>query len=117
MPYSDIPIIKKIYELYKLLYSYRKIIPKFERYTIWQERLSVNMHILKKLIQLGNADPTNRHAKLADISSEVDLLKILIRLSFEINAIDNKKYIAIQTTINEIGKMLGGWIKSTKNKS
>jgi len=34
----------------------------------------------------------------------------------EIKVIDNKKYTAIETIIDEIGRMLGGWIKSTKER-
>ena len=34
----------------------------------------------------------------------------------DIKSIDNKKYLALQTTIDEIGRMLGGWIKSVKER-
>ncbi len=32
----------------------------------------------------------------------------------EVWDLDNKKYISLSEKINEIGKMLGGWIKSLK---
>jgi len=43
------------------------------------------------------------------------LLKFFLRISWEIKAVDNKKYIALSERLDEIGKMLGGWIKTTKN--
>jgi tyrosine-protein phosphatase YwqE len=35
----------------------------------------------------------------------------------DIKAIDDKKYILIEANLDEIGRMLGGWIKSTKTVS
>jgi len=40
---------------------------------------------------------------------KTDTLKILLMVLWEIKALDDKKYIALSTGIDEIGKMLGGW--------
>jgi hypothetical protein len=34
----------------------------------------------------------------------------------EVKTIDNKKYILLEEMVDEIGRMLGGWIKSTKER-
>ena len=47
---------------------------------------------------------------------KIDVLRVLIRLAKEIKALDNKKYLISQECLDEIGRMLGGWIKSTKGK-
>ncbi len=39
-------------------------------------------------------------------------IKVLFRLAKDTRAIDSKQYLEIQTVIQEIGKMVGGWIKS-----
>jgi len=39
----------------------------------------------------------------------VDTLKILLMVLWETGSLDNKKYIALSTRIDEIGKMAGGW--------
>lgn len=44
-----------------------------------------------------------------------DLLKILIRLAKDVQALDNKKYIELEQALQEIGRMLGGWKRSVKN--
>jgi len=51
---------------------------------------------------------------LEEASKKLNILRVFIRLSKDIKAIDNKKYIALQEKLDEIGRMLGGWIKSTK---
>ena len=45
------------------------------------------------------------------------MLKIFIRLLKDVDAIKNKDYLLMQTQIQEIGKMLGGWIKAPEKKS
>jgi len=47
-------------------------------------------------------------------SVKLDLLKFFLQLAWEIKALDNKKYIRLSEKLDEIGKMLGGWIKSIK---
>lgn len=44
----------------------------------------------------------------------LDLLKILIRLAKDIQALDNKKYLQLESSLQEVGRMLGGWRKSLK---
>jgi len=41
----------------------------------------------------------------------LDLLKILIRAAKDVQALPENKYLSLQTQIQEIGRMLGGWIK------
>ena len=40
-----------------------------------------------------------------------------MRLSYETKSIDIKKYIELEKQLNEIGKMLGGWIRSLTKKN
>jgi len=38
----------------------------------------------------------------------------MIRLANEINCLDNKKYLVLQEKLQEIGRMLGGWMRSIR---
>jgi len=40
---------------------------------------------------------------------KTDTLKVLLLVLFETKSIDMKKYIALSTQLEEIGRMLGGW--------
>lgn len=63
-------------------------------------------------ITLAGISSQNKLNLLEKASQKLDLLKILIRLADDLKILDNKKYLEIQQKIQEIGKMLGGWIKS-----
>ena len=108
----DIPIFHKIYDLYKLLHSYHGCIPKSERYTLWQKCENTTLALLEVLIETGHQSGTERVKLLYEISNKLDLLKVLIRLAKETRTIDAAQYVEIQAIIQEVGKMVGGWIKS-----
>ena len=57
----------------------------------------------------------NKITVLEKISTKLDLLKVLIRLSKDSLAIKDGQYLELQTIVQEIGRMLGGWIKAQKN--
>lgn len=42
------------------------------------------------------------------------MLRIFIRLASDTKTIDKKLYLSLQEQIDEIGRMLGGWLKSLK---
>lgn len=111
-PIFDIPIFHKIYELYKLLHSYQNRIPKSERYTLWQKCENTALDLLEALIETSHLKGEERLNSLYIISNRLDLLKVLMRLANETRTIDNPQYLAIQAILQEIGKMIGGWIKS-----
>jgi len=53
---------------------------------------------------------------LLESSAKFDLLKFFLRISWEIKSLDNKKYVVLSERFDEIGKMLGGWIRQIKEK-
>ena len=44
-------------------------------------------------------------------------LKFFLQILWEINGIENKKYIHLSDHLTEVGKMLGGWIKEQNLKN
>ena len=50
--------------------------------------------------------------ELTYANSKLELIKLLVRTCFEVKAINDKQYIALESSLQETGKMLGGWMKS-----
>lgn len=110
----DIPIFKKNYELYKSPNGMRATIPKQDRYVVWQRVENTNLDLTELLLHATALYKTEKLPLLDKASVKLNLLRVLIRLSHDTKAIDGKKYTTIQQQIDEIGRMLGGWIKSIK---
>lgn len=112
----DIPIFKKTFELYKLFYSYRNTLSKQDRYTLWQRCENVILDVLDNILWASYLSKTEKLPVLEKTSLKLNFLRVFLRLCKEVKAIDNKKYILLQEIVDEIGRMLGGWIKSTKER-
>lgn len=91
-------------------------LPKVARFTlgIKVERLIIDL--LETLFLAQNETGDSKIIVLKDADVKLKLIKLMIRLASEVKAIDQQKYIALETRILEIGKMLGGWIKYTNAK-
>ncbi len=107
----DTPIFHKTYELYRLLYRYENQVPKNHRYTVWQKCEQGSLDILTAIIRTGYTQGDVRLNAIRKVSENLDLLKVFIRLARETNSINQKVHLEIQNLVQEIGKMVGGWLK------
>lgn len=108
---ADVPIFHQTYALYKLIDAYYLRIPKTKRYTLWNRCEKAVLAILEGIIAAGHYFGPKQLETLQAMSIELDMLKVFVRLAKETRCIDSKQYLEIETKIQEIGKMLGGWIK------
>ncbi len=110
---TDIPILKKSYDLYKTFHEYRKVISKSERFTVYERSENAILDILECFFEAGYSKGSNKITLLERASVKLNLLRFLFRLMKETKTFDNKKYVVLQEMIDEIGRMLGGWIRSS----
>ncbi len=112
----DIPIFKKTYDLYRVFYSYRLDVAKQDRYTLWQRCEDGLLALIEHILFASQSNAKDKLPVLEKASVQLNVLRVLVRLMKDVKAIDNKKYIAIESGMDEIGRMLGGWIRSTKER-
>lgn len=111
----DIPIFKKNYDLYKMLCIMRSSVPKQDRYSVWLRVENTSLDLTELLFEATALYKTEKLPVLDKASIKLNLLRVLIRLSHETKAIDGKKYTSMQQQIDEVGRMLGGWMRSLKS--
>lgn len=110
----DIPVFSKLYEFYKNISNYLSLFPKGKRYTLGQKIDQTTLDLIELVLTAGYSTHEQKLAILQKASIKLDLLKMLIRLSLDTKCLDNKKYQLTSAQLVEIGKMLGGWIKSVR---
>lgn len=110
----DIPIFKKAYDLYKLLHTYRHGVAKQDRHTIWQRLENAALDLLESILSASQTAKLEKVAILQKASVKLNLVRVFVRLLKETKVIDLKKYVSIEERVDEIGRMLGGWIKSNR---
>ena len=112
---QDIPIFTKTYEFYRQLTAIIPSFPKTKRYTLGQRLDNITLDIFELLFSIPAS--SNKLLVLQKFSVKLDLLKVLIRLSKDSQVLSNNNYLKLQEILQEIGKMLGGWIKASKQAS
>ena len=112
----NIPIFKKTYELYKEFYGLRNSVPRPDRYTIWQRCENLILDILENILWASQLSRAEKLPVLEKSSLRLNFLRVFLRLCKEIKVLDSRKYILFEEDVDEIGRMLGGWIKSTKDR-
>lgn len=112
----NIPIFKKTYDLYKTFYGYRDSVTKQDRYTVWKRCDNIILDILENILLASQMYKAEKLPILEKVSVKLNLLRVFFRLMKEVKTIDNKKYSVLQELVDEIGRMLGGWIKSTRER-
>lgn len=110
----EIPIFKKVFELYQTFHMFRSSVPKQDRYTIWQKCENTIIDMLEQLLMATQLSTEEKLLKLEMMSVKLNMLRVFLRMTKDIKAINHKKYIQLELIIDEIGRMLGGWIKSSK---
>lgn len=94
---------------YKLLIKY----PKYEKYALVSE-IRRNMYQSLKYILYANkiANKYNRLDILNRLDAEIAMQSFLVRFSYKNKYINTSNYYEWSKRLEEIGKILGGWIKS-----
>ncbi|MCX6809709.1 MAG: diversity-generating retroelement protein Avd [Candidatus Berkelbacteria bacterium] len=110
----DMPIFKKTYSLYKEFYGIRSSVSKQDRYTVYLRVENSMLEIIEGILLASQQTKIEKSPTLEKVSLNLNFLRVLIRLMKDVKAIDIKKYSTLEESIDEIGRMLGGWIKSTK---
>ena len=108
----DIPIFKKTYELYKTFHECLRFFPKQEKYTLGQKIENVILEAMELILQTIYSPKNTKSEIIRKVSRKIDLLKYLFRLAFETKSLNIKKYTTLEEMVIEIGKMVGGWLKS-----
>ena len=117
MTYGDLSIINKLSEIYQIHYGYLQLFPKRDQHALGTKCEMYITAILELLLAAGYAARGQKLQLLEQASTKLDALKFFIRVARQINILDEKKYITLQTDLQDIGKMLGGWLRSLKENS
>jgi len=113
----DIPILRKAYDLYRTFHGLRSIVPKADRYTLWQRSENLILDVLESILLASQLPKNEKLPHLEKVSVKLNVLRLFLRLTKDTKALELKKILQLQEIVDEIGRMLGGWIKSTKENS
>ncbi len=111
---EELKILQKIFDMIGYAYPALAQYPKSEKFGL----VTDIKHILDEMLELTIEAQKKYYKKttLQDLDVCVAKLKAYLRLSFELRFLPMKKYEVWSAMVVEIGKMLGGWLKTVSQK-
>lgn len=71
------------------------------------------VELVKELIMAKNAPKQLKGSYLIKATASLEVLKMKLNLYIEFSLVNETRIFQLQSKIDEIGKMLGGWLKFT----
>lgn len=107
---EELKIKKKCEEM--IAYGYKAVaqFPRAERHVLSQEIRST-MWALLRLIVICNRR-YHKKTTMQDLDAELDLLRSQLRLATDLGYLPFRKYEVWSRHADEIGRMIGGWLRS-----
>ena len=112
-----IPVVLKLKATYGMWQTYLAHFPKANRFTIGSKIDEVFLEAIEYCFLASYSAGAEKQLLLEKGIAKVDLIKLLLQLSWDIKALDNKKYVALSENFAEIGRMLGGWKRQLTSKT
>lgn len=112
-----LPVIESTLKTYKLWYEFRDNIPKKSRYTLGDKIDTRFLQVLEFLNTASYQPIIEKLRTLERTITGIDTLKFLLRIGWEVHAIDTKKYTALSEGVQEIGRQVGSWHKGLVAKT
>jgi hypothetical protein len=86
------------------------VLPKIHKYTLGQRIDSLFIEVIEAISAASFTKSEDKKHYINIAIRKVDTLKVLLMILWETKSIDNKKYLIMSVKIEDIGKMLGGWL-------
>ena len=111
---SGLVIYQKIRDLTSYLYITFVKYPKSEKFSLVSDYKRTLFDFIGLIITAQKK--YYKKTTLQDADVKLETLRIFNDLSYDLHCIDIKKYENISKMLDEIGRLLGGWIKKQKEK-
>lgn len=108
--HNDLEIRKKCESMIEYGYVALRQFPTFERHVLAAEMRNCMWGLLRLIIVCNKR--YHKKTTLQELDAELDLLRTQVRMARALGYLDFKKYEVWARLNDEIGRMIGGWIKS-----
>jgi hypothetical protein len=106
-----IPIVQRAYDFAVALYGYVNRFPRAQKPLLGRELFGLGVRLIVALVTANRR--RDKVPELEASSGTVDALRITLRLSMRLSVLSHNGYEALSQDLDEIGRMLGGWLKQS----
>lgn len=110
---QELVILQKVMDMMEYAYQALQQYPKYEKFALVTDIKRTMDTMLERIIEAQKK--YYKKTTLQDLDVEIGKLKAYLRLSHQLRFLPTKKYEVWSGMVVEIGKMLGGWLKSVNS--
>jgi len=111
-----VPLAHKPYEFYKKIYLFSSKIQKRDKFGIYLKIENLFLEIIDLIITAALQGRSEKLPTLNSARIKIEVMKRLIRLTGDLSIIENKKYLELESDLQEISKDTTNWIHSLAAK-
>jgi len=107
---DNLIVYQKTYDMIQYGYQALKQFPRSEKYTFAAEIKMTMIELLKLIISTNKK--YHKKTTMRKVDTQLELLRTYLRLARDLEFLSFKKYEIWSKQLEEIGKLIGGWMKS-----
>lgn len=104
------PVLEKMYQFMLWLLPTVDKFPRSQKFSLGERIQTTALDVLEGLVEASYR--RDRQQILGQANMSLEKLRILLRLSTDLRCMDMHRYEFAARALDEIGRMVGGWIKS-----
>jgi hypothetical protein len=114
---TNLPILQKITQAYKLWHNTLPHIPRLTRYSLGEKINDLFIELSELILTASYTAKEQKGPVIQRASVRLDTLKFFLQIGWELKALDNKRFAELSQPLVEVGKMLGGWQKQIQTQT
>lgn len=112
---DTLPIINRTYDLYKQVVDISENLNKRWRFSLGRSVEDTVLSLLSELIMAKNAPKPMKAGYLIKACAHQETCMLKLRLCLELTLVNETKIFQTQATVEEVGRQIGGWLKSLQS--
>lgn len=104
------PALEAMYRFLLWLVPAVETFPRSQKFLLGDRLQSTAMDVLERLIEATYT--RNRGPMLAQANLGIEKLRVMVRLATELKHFDHRRYEHAARTLDDIGRLVGGWRKA-----
>lgn len=113
---NSLPIINRTYDVYKNIVELNHKLNKRWRYSLGANLEQTVLDLIEQLVMAKSAPKPLKAGYLIKADSKLEMTRLKLRLILELGLTNETRIFQLQARLEEIGRMLGGWLKSLHNQ-
>jgi uncharacterized protein YpuA (DUF1002 family) len=109
--YDNLPVYKASYDLLVEIFRFVKTFSREYKYTLGESIKKETIELIS-LIYKANSDFSKRKECLTLARQSLELIRLYLRLTKDLNQISLKTFVLLSTIIESVSKQLFSWQKS-----